>query len=74
MRQADAGYDDLDEVAKEEKKAIFLDQTGGMFASEIIAISQIARRENIPFTQVADAIRRYKLGIIENPGFRRRAS
>lgn len=61
------GYNELDDSAREEKKAIFLDQTGGMFASEIIAISQIARREEIPFTQIADAIRRYKLGIIENP-------
>lgn len=61
------GYGDLDDSARDEKKAIFLDQTGGMFASEIIAISQIARKEEIPFTQIADAIRRYKLGIIENP-------
>lgn len=61
------GHDDMAEAEREEKKNLFLDQTGGMFASEIIAISQIAKKEKIPFAQVAEAIRRYKIGIVENP-------
>lgn len=61
------GFNDMDTQRREDKKALFLDQTGGLFASEIIAISQIAIREKIPFSQIGEAIRRYKLGIIENP-------
>ncbi|MBD5607869.1 MAG: ATP-dependent Clp protease ATP-binding subunit [Desulfovibrio sp.] len=62
-----AGYEDLTPERAEEKKALFLDQTGGMFATEIIAISQIARKEKIPFDQIDEAIRRYKIGLTENP-------
>lgn len=61
------GYNELSTERQKEKKSLFLDQTGGLFASEIIAISQIAVREKISFSQIAEAIRRYKLGIIENP-------
>ncbi|MDE5832113.1 MAG: AAA family ATPase [Desulfovibrio sp.] len=61
------GYADLPAERVEEKKALFLDQTGGMFATEIIAISQIARKEKIPFEQIDEAIRRYKIGLTENP-------
>lgn len=65
--RAISGFTDMSTEEIEEKKNIFLDQTGGMFASEIIAISQIARKEQISFAQVGEAIRRYKIGIVDNP-------
>lgn len=62
-----AGFVNMPVERAEEKKALFIDQTGGMFASEIIAISQIARKEKIAFEQIDEAIRRYKIGLSENP-------
>lgn len=60
-------YSSIAPAEQEEKKNLFLDQTGGMYASEIISITQIARKENIQFPQIAEAIRRYKIGIVDNP-------
>lgn len=65
--RAISGFEDMSKEGIEEKKNIFLDQTGGMFASEIIAISQIARKEQISFAQIGEAIRHYKIGIVDNP-------
>lgn len=46
---------------------LFVDQTNNMFATEIISIVQLAKSEGIPFEKVGDAIRRYRVGVIENP-------
>ncbi|MDR3279573.1 MAG: AAA family ATPase [Synergistaceae bacterium] len=61
-----SGYGELSEEARVENLAIYRDQTTGLLAGEIAAIAQMARHENIPFSQISDAIRRYKLGIQEN--------
>jgi len=60
------GYGELREADKTENLNLFRDQTTGLLAGEIAAIAQLAWHENIPFSQVGDAIRRYKLGIQEN--------
>ena len=61
------GYNDIDESERERNRKLFIDQTNTMFAGEIISIAQIARKEKLPFSQIGDAIKRYKLGIIESP-------
>jgi energy-coupling factor transporter ATP-binding protein EcfA2 len=45
----------------------FVDQTEGLLLLDLTAISQLARRENIAVTQIADAIRNYKVGVTEDP-------
>jgi hypothetical protein len=60
------GYDALDEDERRVNLGLFRDQTTGLLAGEIAAIAQMAWHEQIPFNQVGDAIRRYKLGIQEN--------
>lgn len=62
-----SGFETMPAEKQEEKKSIFLDQTGGMYATEIVAISQLARKERIPFAQIEEAIRRYQTGVTENP-------
>ncbi len=54
----------------EVKKEIlnqFIDQTSGLLATEIVSIVSLSKREKLPFVKIGEAIRRYKLGIIENP-------
>jgi energy-coupling factor transporter ATP-binding protein EcfA2 len=45
----------------------FIEQTEGLLLLDLTAISQLARRENIPVTKVANAIRNYKVGVTEDP-------
>ncbi len=61
------GFREMSEDKRQENLSIFVDQTSGLFASEIVAITQICRKENLTFGEIKDGIRRYKLGIVENP-------
>ncbi|MGH9808619.1 MAG: AAA family ATPase, partial [Terriglobia bacterium] len=45
----------------------FVEQTEGLLLVDLTAISQLAKRENIPVTKVANAIRNYKVGVTEDP-------
>jgi energy-coupling factor transporter ATP-binding protein EcfA2 len=45
----------------------FVDQTEGLLLVDLTAISQLARRENIPVTKISNAIRNYKVGVSEDP-------
>ena len=60
------GYDAMDEERRRENIQLFISQTTGLFATELIAIRQLARREGLRFNDIGEAIRRYKLGIMEN--------
>lgn len=60
------GYGELDEEQRNANLALFRDQTTGLLAGEIAAIAQMARHEQLRFSQIGDTIRRYKLGIQEN--------
>ena len=60
------GFNELDEVKKKENITHFIDQTNGLYASEIISIISLARKEEIEFAKINEAIKQYKLGIIEN--------
>jgi ATP-dependent Clp protease ATP-binding subunit ClpA len=44
-----------------------VDGTEGMLLSDIAAIVQLGRSENLALTQIRDAVRRYKLGVTEDP-------
>ena len=60
------GYNESDDEQKRENTQLFISQTAGLFASEVISIVQLARRERLKFSDIGEAIRRYKLGIMEN--------
>ena len=45
----------------------FVDQTEGLLLVDLTAISQLAKRENIPVSKVTNAIRNYKVGVTEDP-------
>lgn len=50
-----------------EIKEIFIGQTTELQGQEIASIVSIAKKENLSFFEIGEAIRRYKLGIEENP-------
>lgn len=62
-----AGFNELEEVKKNENISLFIDQTNGLHSSEIVSIVSLARRQNTAFSEIGDAIRMYKLGVLENP-------
>ena len=62
-----AGFSELTSEQQQKGLTLFVDQTSGLQTSEIVSIVSLARREQIPFTRISDAIRMYKLGVPENP-------
>ena len=61
------GYKTVPEEKREDLILDFVDQTNGLFANEIVSIVSLSRKEKIEFLKISDAIKRYKLGITENP-------
>lgn len=45
----------------------FVDGTEGMLLADVTAISVLARVEGVPVDKIADAVRRYKVGVTEDP-------
>jgi len=62
-------YDKIenDEDKKEEIIDIFIDNTYKMFGNEIVNIASLARKEEISVFEIGEAIRRYKVGVKDNP-------
>ena len=60
------GYKEASDEQRTDSTQLFITQTNGLFASEIIAIVQLAKREGLKLNEIGEAIRRYKLGIMEN--------
>src|SRR5690606_28331599 len=46
---------------------VFVEETEGMRLLDLSAIAQLARVEGVPLEKVSDAIRRYKVGVTEDP-------
>lgn len=59
------GYDSASDEQKRENTQLFISQTAGLYASELVAIVQLSRREGLKWGDIGEAIRRYKLGIME---------
>lgn len=61
------GYRDAGE--KEIKTALdaFVDQTEGLLLLDLAAIVQLGKTEGLGFSAVPDAVRRYKVGVTEDP-------
>lgn len=45
----------------------FIEQTEGLLLVDLSAIIQLARNEGIPLEKATDAVRRYKVGVTEDP-------
>jgi ATP-dependent Clp protease ATP-binding subunit ClpA len=45
----------------------FVDLTGGMYAREMLTIMQLALAEALPAPEIGEAVRRYQVGVQDNP-------
>jgi len=51
----------------EKAHATFVDETEGLLLLDLNAIAQLARSEGLTIGQISDAVRRYKVGVTEDP-------
>ena len=61
------GFAEATEQRRLEEQGTFVEQTEGMFLTDVIAIAQLCRREQLSFDEIGEAVRRYKLGVTEDP-------
>lgn len=45
----------------------FVDMTDGLLLTDLNAIAQLGRSESVTFDRISDAVRRYKVGVTEDP-------
>ena len=45
----------------------FVDMTDGLLLTDLNAIAQLGRSESVAFERISDAVRRYKVGVTEDP-------
>jgi energy-coupling factor transporter ATP-binding protein EcfA2 len=61
------GSEDISPELKRKAEEAFVDGTEGMLLIDMNAISVLARVEGVPLDKTADAVRRYKVGVTEDP-------
>jgi ATP-dependent Clp protease ATP-binding subunit ClpA len=61
------GYSECNESEKQALCDTFVEQTEGMVLSDVLAITQLCRGENLGFREIGEAVRRYKLGVTDDP-------
>ena len=61
------GGSTADEDARAKAESEFVDETEGLLLTDLQAISQLARSESLSFDRIPDAVRRYKVGVTDDP-------
>jgi hypothetical protein len=61
------GFKDAAPQMAAEAVDAFVDQTEGLLLVDMSAIVQLARTEQLGFSAIGDALRRYKVGVTEDP-------
>jgi energy-coupling factor transporter ATP-binding protein EcfA2 len=61
------GFAESSTEKRTQQHAIFIEQTEGLVLTDVIAITQLCRREGLKFEEIGEAVRRYKLGVTEDP-------
>lgn len=62
-----ANFSDIEESEKQRLLNDFIDETEGLLLLDLTAIIQLARIEQVDAVRISDAVRRYKVGITEDP-------
>lgn len=62
-----AGFAQASPESLKKAQDEFVDSTEGMLLVDVNAISVLARVEGVPVDNIADAVRRYKVGVTEDP-------
>lgn len=66
LRGLDGGRD-ADADALQQAATAFVESTEGLLLLDLNAIAQLARVEGVPMQRIADAVRRYKVGVTDDP-------
>jgi hypothetical protein len=61
------GYRASDNPSKEMALDAFVDHTEGLLLADLQSIAQLARNEGVTYDRIGDAVRRYKVGVTEDP-------
>ena len=61
------GFDAMDEHERAKATGTFASLADGLTVRAMMQIRSIARSQNLPFAQIADAVRSYRVGIADNP-------
>jgi AAA domain (Cdc48 subfamily) len=61
------GAQTADKLDVEKSVEGFVDETEGLLLVDLSAIAQLARSENVAFDRISDAVRRFKVGVTEDP-------
>ena len=61
------GYRDAGPDAARQALDAFADATEGLLLVDLAAIQQLAKSEGVAFAAIGDAVRRYKVGVTEDP-------
>ena len=66
------GYESPDRSSAETDSVLdeFVEGTEGLLLQDMEAIAQLARSEGVQFAEISDAVRRYKVGVTEDPWLR----
>ncbi len=61
------GARDISAHALRDVRKIFVDETEGLLLSDLKSIILLGAAEQVPIMKIADAVRRYKVGVTEDP-------
>ena len=61
------GVGEMDEREREKATDTFASLTDGLTVRAMMQIRSIARSQDLPFAQIADAVRSFRVGIADNP-------
>jgi len=67
IMQAMGGFSDAPEDIKSQAVETFVLDTEGLLLNDMKAIVQLGRAEKLPFSEIGNAVRRYKVGVTEDP-------
>ncbi|WP_273820888.1 AAA family ATPase [Pseudomonas asplenii] len=62
-----SGKSDAGEQERQAAIDAFVENTEGLLLLDLSAIAQLARVEDVPMERITDAVRRYKVGVTEDP-------
>lgn len=60
-------YNRIDDQAQDRAIRTFVEQTDGFLLMDLVAVVELARSEQVSPNNIGDAIRRYKVGVTEDP-------
>ena len=61
------GVDEMSDHDRSNATHVFASQTSGLTVRAMMQIRSLARSQDLPFGQIGDAIRSYRVGITDNP-------